>query len=215
MKTAIVLGATGLIGSELVKLLEVSPYYSSVLLLNRRPSPYTGTKVLERIIDFDAPDLDGVSGDHLYCAMGTTLKNAGSKAAQFKIDCEYPTTIATRLKSQGVTRMLLVSSVGANASASNFYLRTKGQLEANLIGLGFESLAIFRPSFLVGQRPEMRTGEGGANLLLKVLSPIMVGALSKYRSINASTVAASMVQIAQSGQTGTRIIEFDQMREFE
>lgn len=212
MTTAIVLGATGLVGSELVNVLQVTPFYSSVQLLSRRPSGHAHPRISERIIDFDAPKLDGISGTHLYCALGTTLKKAGSKAVQFRIDCEYPTTIATQLKNQGVTRMILVSSVGADAHANNFYLRTKGQLEANLIALGFESTAIFRPSILLGRQTEFRFGEHAAMLLLNVLSPLMLGPLSKYRGIDARRVAERMVQVAQSDVRGVRYFEFDQIR---
>lgn len=209
MTTAIVLGSTGLVGSQLIRELQAAPYYSSVVLLNRRPSGYSGTTISERIIDFDAPDLNGISGEHLYCALGTTLRKAGSKAAQFTIDCEYPTTIATRLRERGTKQVILVSSIGANAGASSFYLRTKGQLEENIIGLGFESTVICRPSVLIGERIESRPGEKAAALLLKILSPLLLGALRKYRGVQASDVAARMVREAQASARGVRIIEFD------
>lgn len=212
VRTAIVMGSTGLVGSELVKSLQASPHYNSVLLLNRRPSGYAQPKISERIIDFDAPHLAGVSGEDLYCALGTTLRKAGSKAVQHKIDCEYPTTMATRLRNQGIKQIVLVSSVGADASAANFYLRTKGQLEENIIGLGFESTVILRPSFLIGKRTDVRLGEKAALLLMKVLSPFMLGALRKYRGIEASKVAAHMVREATSGAAGVRFVEFDQIR---
>lgn len=209
MTTAVVIGSTGLVGAELVKVLQASAYYSSVLLLNRRPSGVSDPKISERIIDFDAPNLDGVSGEHLYCALGTTLSKAGSKAAQFKIDCEYPTTIATLLKRQGTRQTILVSSVGANAHATNFYTRTKGQLEENIIALGFNSTVICRPSFLIGARSEFRTGEEVAILALNLLSPFMVGGLRKYRGVDARTVAERMVREAISGAVGVRFVEFD------
>jgi uncharacterized protein YbjT (DUF2867 family) len=209
--TAIVLGASGLVGSELVSVLRASPFYRNVLLLGRRPLGVSHAKIVERVIDFDAPDLEGISEGHLFCALGTTLRKAGSEAAQFRIDCEYPTTIATRLRAQGVQRMILVSSVGASTSASNFYLRTKGQLEANVIALGFESTSILRPSLLLGPRKEFRAGERAASALMKVANPFMVGPLRKYHSIDASTVAASMVQLAQAGAPGVRVVEYEEM----
>src|SRR5688572_20245818 len=129
MKTAIVLGSTGLIGSELVKLLQASPHYASVVLLNRRPSGHVHPRISERIVDFEAPDLTGLCGDDFYCAFGTTLRKAGSPAALHRIDCEYPTRIATGLKQRGVRQVLLVSSVGASSRAASAYLRTKAQLE--------------------------------------------------------------------------------------
>lgn len=212
MKTAIVIGSTGLVGSELVKQLQASPHYRSVVLLNRRPSGYAQPKISERIIDFDAPNLAGILGNDFYCALGTTLRKAGSKAAQHKIDCEYPTLIATQLRSQGVKRIALVSSVGAEVKAVSFYLRTKGRLEENIVALGFEQTVIVRPSFLIGRRSELRTGEKLAILVLKLLSPFVFGTLRKYKGIEASKVAACMVKAANSGADGVRFIESDQIQ---
>lgn len=212
MKTAIVLGSTGLVGSELVKLLEASPHYDSVLLLNRRPSSHAKQgKVAERVIDFEDPNLDGISGDDLYCALGTTARKAGSEAAQHRVDYEYPVALATRLRNQGVQRLALVSSVGANAQAANFYLRTKGQLEDKLISLGFAQTVIARPSFLLGRRGEYRTGEEAAILLLKLLAPLALGSLRKYRPITADQVARSLVQAAGTGAAGVWVLEYDRM----
>ena len=207
MKTAVVIGSTGLIGAELVNQLQASPHYGSILLLNRRPSGYTQSKVSERIIDFNAPDLAGVTGEDFYCALGTTQRKAGSQAVQARIDYEYPVTIAALLRNQGVKRIGLVSSVGADAKAGRFYLRTKGRLEEAIVGLGFEKTVIARPSFLTGRRSEFRLGEESALFALKLLSPFMVGALRKYRGIPASAVARCLVQAVNSGTPGARVIE--------
>jgi uncharacterized protein YbjT (DUF2867 family) len=212
MRTAIVLGSTGLIGSTLVKLLLSSPQYGSVIVLNRRSSGLMHPKLLERIIDFNAPDFNGLFGDDLYCALGTTIGKAGSQAAQHKIDCEYPSMIATALKHQGVRRMLLVSSVGADDKASTFYLRTKGLLEKNVIKLRFEQTVIARPSFLLGRRGEFRLGEEAAMLVMKLLSPLMIGSLRKYRAIAADKVARGLVQAATSGSSGLQFLDYTQMQ---
>lgn len=208
MTTAVVIGATGLIGAELVKVLLATPYYETVLLLNRRPSGVDDPRLSERIIDFDAPQLDGVFGEHLYCALGTTSRKAGSQAEQFKVDCEYPTRIATMLRERGTRQMIVVSSIGADTRSLNFYTRTKGQLEENLIALEFNSTVIVRPSFLRGKRSELRTGEAFAIGLLDILSPLMIGSLEKYRAVDARDVARRMVREATSGGTGVRVIEF-------
>lgn len=213
MKTAIVLGSTGLIGAELVRLLQASPLYRSVLLLNRRPSGQAQPKVVEKIIDFDAPDLAGVTGDDLFCAFGTTRRKAGSAAAFERIDCAYPTAIATRLRQQGVTRIFLVSSVGANARAAGLYLRTKGKLEENIIALRFAQTVILRPSFLIGHRTEFRRGEEAAIALMKLLSPLMLGPLRKYQGIAASQVAHRLVQEANTATPGVRFIESDAIQQ--
>lgn len=215
MKTAIVLGSTGLIGAELVKLLQASPHYGSILLLNRRPSGLVHPKVAERIIDFDAPDLSGISGDDLYIAFGTTLRKAGSQAALHRIDCAYPTAIASLLRERNLKRVLLVSSVGADTASSAFYLRTKGQLEQNLIALGFEQTVIARPSLLLGRKGDFRLGEESAMLLMKLLSPLMFGSLRKYRAIDASKVARCLVQAAGSGSPAVQFVDYDQMQDLE
>jgi uncharacterized protein YbjT (DUF2867 family) len=211
MKTAIVLGSTGLIGSELVPLLEASPHYSSVLLLNRRPSGHASAKVSERIIDFEAPDLVGVTGDDLYCAFGTTRRKAGSEAAQYKVDYEYPALVSELLRGRGVRRMALVSSVGADVKATNFYLRTKGRLERRVIELGFEQTVIARPSFLIGRRTEFRLGEEAAILLGKLLSPFLVGSARKYRGVPASAVARCLVQAMNKDGSGVQFINSDEI----
>ena len=210
-KTAIVLGASGLIGSELVKILKASSRYGSILLLNRRPSGEVHPKVSERVIDFEAPDLSGIAGDDFYCAFGTTMRKAGSRAVFQRIDCEYPTRIATQLHKQGFQRMLLVSSVGAKSDAGSFYLRTKAQLEENVIGLGFAQTVIARPSLLLGPRGEFRLGERVAVVLMKLLAPLMLGTLRRYRPVAASAVAHALVQAADSDDKGVRLIASDQM----
>lgn len=211
MKIAIVIGSTGLIGSELVQQLLGNPNYSKVLLLNRRASGLTHSKLAERIINFDAPDLSGVNGEDLFCAIGTTIRKAGSKEAQFKIDCQYPSTLAALLKPQGLKQVVLVSSIGADETASNFYLKTKGQLEKNIRDLDFESTIILRPSILLGKRKEFRLGEKIAIVLMQLLSPLMLGSFRKYRGIQAAKVAAKMIASANSGSKGLQIIESDKI----
>jgi len=211
MKTAIVIGSTGLIGSELVQQLLGNSNYSKVLLLNRRAGGVTHSKLTEHIINFDAPDLSAVNGEDLYCAIGTTIRKAGSKEAQYKIDCEYPSTLAALLKPQGVKQILLVSSIGADETASNFYLKTKGQLEKNIRDLDFESTIIVRPSILLGKRKEFRLGEKIAIVLMQLLSPLMLGSFKKYRGVQAAKVAAKMIASANSGLKGLQIIESDKI----
>jgi uncharacterized protein YbjT (DUF2867 family) len=211
MKTAIVIGSTGLIGSELVQQLQNNTNYSKIVLLNRRASGITHPKVSERIINFDAPDMVGINGEDLFCAIGTTIRKAGSKAVQHKIDCEYPSTLAALLKPQGINQFLLVSSIGADEQASNFYLRTKGELEKNIRDLGFESTVIVRPSILLGKRKEFRLGEKIGIVLMQLLSPLMIGSFKKYKGVQAHKVAAKMIELANSGSKGVLVIESDKI----
>lgn len=209
MKTAVVIGSTGLIGTELVKQLLDNPNYGKLILLNRQPKAAKHPRLEERVINFDAPDLSGLVADDLYCAIGTTLRKAGSKAAQHKIDCEYPTTMAALLKCQGLKQVLVVSSIGADDKSTNFYLRTKGELEKNMIDLDFESTVVLRPSILLGKRNEFRLGEKVGIVLAQLLSPLMQGSFKKYRGVKASKVAAKMIALANSGNKGTVIVESD------
>jgi len=209
MKTAIVIGSTGLIGTELVNQLINHPNYQKVILLNRRESAFKHAKIEERLLNFDAPETKGITCDDVFCSIGTTLRKAGSKAAQFKIDCEYPTTLAALLKHQGATQFALVSSLGANAEASNFYLRTKGQLEKNITDLNYNCTIIVRPSILLGDRKEFRLGEKIGIVLMQALRPLMQGAFKKYRGVKASKVAAKMIESCNSNLKGLHIIESD------
>lgn len=211
MKTALLIGSSGLVGSELLNQLLESPDYSSVVVLNRSKSTRQHSKLKEHLINFDAPDLQGISGDDIFCAIGTTIRKAGSKANQYRVDCEYPSTLAALLRNQGFKRFMLVSSIGADAGSGNFYLRTKGQLEKNLSELAYESLFILRPSILLGKRKEFRFGESFAILLMQFLRPLMLGPMKKYRGVQASAVARTMLRCATSGEKGIHILESDQI----
>lgn len=211
MRTALVLGSTGLVGSELLKQLLDSAHYDKVITLNRRAGAVVHQKLSEKIINFDAPDLQGIQGDDVFCALGTTIRKAGSKEAQYRIDCEYPGTLAAMLHAQGFKRFMLVSSIGADAGSGNFYLRTKGDLEKNIRAIPFEACYILRPSILLGKRKEFRLGERFAILLMQVLRPLMVGPMKKYRGVQASAVAATMIRCAHSGEKGFHILESDQI----
>jgi uncharacterized protein YbjT (DUF2867 family) len=211
MKTAIIIGATGLIGSTLVEQILENPVYSKVVLLLRKPLNISHSKLIQEVIDFDKPDASKVVGDDLFCAMGTTLAKAGSKDAQYKIDCTYPYEIGKIAKANGVKQYLLVSSLGADADSSNFYLRTKGDLEQKIKSLGFTNFVSFRPSFLLGDRHEFRLGEKIAVVFVKLLNPLMIGSLKKYRGIEASRVASSMQKMANQGLSGVRFMESDEI----
>jgi hypothetical protein len=182
-----------------------------VVLLLRKPLNISHSKLIQEVIDFDNPDASKIMGDDLFCAMGTTLAKAGSKDAQYKIDCTYPYEIGKIAKANGVKQYLLVSSLGADADSSNFYLRTKGDLEQKIKSLGFENFVSFRPSFLLGDRQEFRLGEKIAVVFVKLLNPLMIGGLKKYRGIEASKVAKSMQILANQGITGVRFVESDKI----
>ncbi len=206
-KTALVLGATGLVGGHLVRQLLDHPDYAEVVTLVRRPLELDHPKLRQEILDFDRPDPTKIKGDELFCALGTTLKKAGSKAAQYRIDCEYPYAIGQIARQNGVRQYLLVSSIGADAQSSNFYLRTKGELEEKIKALGFEAFISARPSFLLGERAEFRFGEKIGIWLAAALNPLMVGGLRKYRGIEAAQVAKALIALANAGVKGVKVVE--------
>src|SRR4051812_18089976 len=206
MKTALVIGATGLVGSHLVEQLAKDDYYSRIVILSRRNLQYLNPKKEVRVIDFDHPDVSAIKGDHVFCAIGTTIKKAGSKENQYRIDCEYPERLAKIAKQIGAKKFVLVSSLGANAGSGNFYLRTKGDLEEKLKALNFESLIIIRPSFILNKRDEFRVGEKIGIVLARLLKPLMVGGLKRYSGVNASDIAKKMVGLSLSNEKGNVLI---------
>jgi uncharacterized protein YbjT (DUF2867 family) len=208
-KTAIIIGATGLTGTALLNQLLEHPAYNLVTVLVRREMPLQHPKLKQVIFNYDAPDASLIQGDDLFCAMGTTLAKAGSKEAQYKIDCTYPAEIGRLAKANGVKRYLLVSSVGADAHSSGFYLKTKGELEQKIQALGFERFVAARPSFLLGNREEFRFGERVGIVIAKIISPLLLGGLRKYKGIDVSDLASALIRMANDGKTGIEFPEFD------
>lgn len=210
-KTALLLGATGLVGGHLLTQLLESPHYARVVALTRRPMEMQHPKLIQEIIDFDRPDASRIKGDDLFCALGTTLKKAGSKEAQYKIDCLYPFEIGKIARQNGARQYLLVSSVGADARSSGFYLKTKGELEEKIRALDFEHFVSARPSFLMGDREEFRLGEKIGILLAKMLAPLIP---ARYRGIEAEKVARALVQLANTGEKGIQVVESDRLQQY-
>lgn len=204
MKKALVIGATGLVGGHILHQLLDSPAYDQVVALVRRPLELQHPKLRQDVIDFDQPDPTKIVGDDLFCAMGTTIRKAGSKEAQYRVDCTYPAEIGRIARQNGVKQYLLVSSVGADAKTSNFYLRTKGELEQKIQALDFECFVSARPSFLLGDRVEFRLGEKIGIVLATLLAPIIP---RRYRGIQAANVAQALITLANKGMKGAYFIE--------
>lgn len=213
MKTAIILGASGLVGSHLLKDLLESDYYQKVIAFARRDLGIQPDKLTTHIVDFDKPDTyrSLVEGDDLFCCLGTTIGKAGSQDAFRKIDYELPISFARMAKDNGVQQYLLVSSIGANAKSSVFYLKTKGECEEVICNIGLDSVSIFRPASLSGNRQEFRLNEKIMLPILKLFSFLLVGKLRKYRPIEASKVAQTMFETAQKQSKGIHIFESDKI----
>jgi uncharacterized protein YbjT (DUF2867 family) len=213
-KTAIIIGATGLVGSTLLRDLLENSAYGKVVILVRKPLNISYIKLNQVVIDFDKPDISKIMGDDFFCAIGTTLKKAGSKDAQYKIDCTYPFELGKIAKANGVKQYILVSSLGADANSSNFYLKTKGDLEQKIKSLGFENFVSVRPSIILGDRQEVRFGEKIGIFLAKLFSPLLIGSLKKYRGIEAKQIAKAMQILANNHLKGVHFIESDVLNEY-
>ncbi|WP_026996614.1 NAD(P)H-binding protein [Flectobacillus major] len=212
MKKAIIIGATGLVGSTLTKALLADTTYSNVVLLVRTKVPLQHPKLQQVLFDFDNPDSSLVQGDILFCAMGTTLAKAGSKAVQYKIDCTYPYEIAKIAKANGIEQYFLVSSIGADERSSNFYLRTKGDLEEKLKSLQFSHFVSVRPSIILGNRQEKRIGEKIGIILVKLIEPLLLGSLKKYRGVHVDKIVKMLISRANAqNPPSIEIIESDKI----
>lgn len=192
-RTAVIAGSTGLVGGHCLQLLNSAPEYERVHPLVRGPGGLN--------LDFDA-------ADDVHCAIGTTIQKAGSQEAFRQVDLEIPVTLARRALEAGARRYLVVSSVGADPDSSNFYLKTKGEMERELASLAFEAVHIFRPSFLMGNRKESRPGEKVGIVMARSLAPLLIGGLRKYRPVQAQAVASAMVRAALSPSRGVHIHVF-------
>lgn len=214
MKTALVIGSTGLIGSQLVDILLESEHYQKVIIFVKREFGKSHPKLEQHLINFDAPETYQhlVKGDDLFCTIGTTIKKAGSQSAFRKVDYEYPIAFSKIAKTNNIKQFLIVSSLGANKDSNNFYLKTKGEMETELAKANFETTVIVRPSLLLGQRSEFRLGEKIGAIFMKGFSFVLLGSLKKYRAIESSIVARALYLLAQSSLKGYTIYESDELQ---
>lgn len=209
MKIALLAGATGLVGREILHLLSRDPLIATVRALVRRPLPEQdkGPRVVECIADFERlqEHPDWFTADVVFCALGTTRAKAGSPQAFRRVDFEYPLAIAKRARAQGAKHLLLVSAMGADPRSRFFYNRVKGELEQAVLALGYPSLTIARPSLLLGNRQEHRFGEEIAKRISWMFP-------SPWRGVQASQVASALVHAAQEVKPGVEILNNPTMR---
>jgi uncharacterized protein YbjT (DUF2867 family) len=210
VKTALIAGASGLVGSECLARLLGESSYERVVALVRRLLPHSDPKLEQHIIDFDRLGALGQAfpaGTDVFCCLGTTMKQAGSEAAFRQVDFTYVVGLAAQSLDHGARQFLLVSSLGANPNSAFFYNRVKGETEAAVAALPFEGRQIFRPSILLGERAEHRPGERVGIAAMTGASFLLVGPLRKYRPIAAGTVAAAMARVAAKAPRGVNIYE--------
>ncbi|HXL53621.1 MAG TPA: NAD-dependent epimerase/dehydratase family protein [Gemmatimonadales bacterium] len=213
-RTALVAGASGLVGAQVVRLLLEDPAYSRVTVLARRELPLSHKKLEQRIASFDrlAQIADFPRVHDVFCCLGTTMKQAGSPDAFRKVDFTYVVELARVAVRHRASQFLVVTAVGADPQSRILYSRVKGEAEEALRRLQFESIQIFRPSLLVGARSQGRPAERVAGLLSLLVAWAFVGPLSRYRPIKAEAVARAMVQVAREAPRGTHVYEFKEIR---
>ncbi|GAB6255348.1 oxidoreductase [Peribacillus sp. N1] len=203
-KTALILGATGVVGTQLVKQLSNSKIYSEIHLLTRREMKFTEPKCTGHVVDFDNLSqyayLFNVTD--VFICLGTTIKKAKSKEAFRKVDYDYIIEAAKMAKTSNVEKLLVITAMGANSKSKFFYSRVKGDVEGTLQRLEMNTVHIFRPSLLLGEREEFRAGEKISGLLSTFVKFVFVGPLRPYRAIEANKVAAAMYATAQTTAKG-------------
>lgn len=208
MKRVLLCGATGLVGRECLRLLLADPSFERVVVLTRRalasdmidgPDP---AKLDAHVIDFDrlSAFADLFRVDQVMCALGTTIKQAGTRERFRQVDFGYPSTMARMGVEQGAEHFLLVSSAGASARSRIFYSRVKGELEEAVFALPYRSITVIRPSLLVGERSTIRLGEEIATRLSFLMPP-------KYKPVSARAVAAALTEMAKVDRPGRHIVE--------
>lgn len=213
-KTAILLGASGLVGSFLLDILLDSEEYTSVVIFVRKEISRKHPKLVEHIIDFNELDKYAglVQGDDLFCCLGTTIKQAKTREAFKQVDYYYPVKFAEMAKQNGVSQFLMVTSIGASAGSSVFYLKTKGECEESVREINIPSTSVFRPSSLLGPRKVVRRQEKIGEVVMKIFSFCLVGKLKKYKPIQAGKVAYGMYTVAQLAKEGFTVYESDQIQ---
>lgn len=218
MKTAVLAGASGLIGKQLMYKLLESTFYQKVIVLVRKEIPIKHPKIEQLILDFDnlARYQEQLKGDDFFCCLGTTLKKAGSKEAFYKVDFIYCLELGKIASQNHAKSFNLVSAIGSDANSSIYYSKVKGELEQALSDLHFSQLNFFQPSILVGNRHEFRMGERIGIGIAQIISPLMFGGLHKYKPIHAAQVANAMMNAAQK-MANKRVAryEFEQMMELQ
>jgi uncharacterized protein YbjT (DUF2867 family) len=210
-KTALVLGATGLIGNLLTHQLLESPQYETVKVLVRSSLKWKHPRLQEVTFDFEHPNGLLAQADDIFCCLGTTMKKAGSKEAFKKVDYQYPMDIARLGLENGAKQFSIVTAMGADPDSSFFYNRVKGEVERDLRALNFPALLIFRPSLLLGNRGENRLGERLAEGAMRLFSPLIP---AKYKGVEASKVASAMLVTAQQSLTGPHVYESDVLQAY-
>jgi len=203
---ALVAGASGMVGAELVRVLVASGDYRRVIALSRRPLPIESPRLVNRILRLEnlENDLRGLACDDAYCCLGTTLRQAGSQQGFRAVDHDLVLRFARFAQAAGARTLVVVSAAGAAPEARNFYLKVKGETELALEALRFRSLHLMQPSLLLGQRRQWRIAEALGRVFMPLVNPLLLGSMERWRAISAGNVAAAMRAAARSGRLGVQ-----------
>ena len=201
---ALVAGASGMVGTELVRVLAASGEYRRIIALSRRPLSIEAPRLANRILKFEnlESDLRGVTCDEAYCCLGSTIRQARTQAAFRAVDHDLILRFARFAQVAGAKTLVVVSSAGASADSRNFYLRVKGETEDALAALQFPALHIMQPSLLLGSRREWRPVESAARLVMSLVNPLLFGRLAAWRAVDAGQVATAMLVAVRRGRRG-------------
>ncbi|MEK3889324.1 oxidoreductase [Bacillus sp. FSL K6-3431] len=212
-KTALIVGVTGLVGNELLRILLKSEKYKEVIALGRRTINVSHPKLTEILVDFEklGDYASSFIADDIFCCLGTTIKKAKTKEAMYQVDVEYPLMIAKLAHTSGAKQFLVISALNANPQSSLFYSKMKGELEQKLAEISYEAISILRPSLLLGERDEFRLGERLAGVMLKMIPFLFKGPLKKYKAIYGKDVALAMYAIAQLNKRGVAVYTSEQL----
>jgi uncharacterized protein YbjT (DUF2867 family) len=213
MRTALIVGASGLVGKAcLYELLEAKEY-TRIIAVVRRPLAIKYHQLEQLVVDFYQLDryADQFKADDVFCCLGTTIKVAGSQENFRKVDFDYPVKVAELAHKNGAEQFLIVSAMGADSGSKIFYSRVKGEVEEAVSNLGYPAVHIFRPSLLVGDRREVRAGELIGKYVMMGIGFLFMGPLRKYKAIHGGTVAKAMVKTALKNQHGQFVYQSDRI----
>lgn len=207
MKTAIILGATGLTGSILLKKLLEDPRYSKIKLFSRSSTGIKNDKIEEHLVDLFELDKyqSEFTADEVHCCIGTTQSKTPDEDTYHKIDYGIPVTAAKLAKKNNISRFLVISALGADPESRFFYNRTKGEMERDVLEQKISETYLFQPSLIGGKREESRPFEAAWKNMMKVGDHLLIGPLKKYRSIHPATIADAMIYVANHKYAATRI----------
>jgi uncharacterized protein YbjT (DUF2867 family) len=212
IKKALLVGASGLIGSNLLQLLLNDGNFQEVVSWSRKAQGLHHPKLTEKEIDFNYIErIPSENFDVIFCCIGTTIHKAKTQEKFYKVDHDYVVELARYAEKSGISKFIVISSIGAKKDTSNFYLRTKGEMEFDVSQLKIPSVTFLRPSMLMGKRKEFRFGELIGKGFMKAIGFLFIGKMKKYKGIHAKTVAETMVRLAKKNYEGKFIFESDQV----